>query len=79
MRSAGEGFQKVLDTEDGTFAFIHDASQVIYFCNYQIIIFKFSSTFCSVCQNIYISQIWYYVLGIQFRNSKLEFNLVLST
>ena len=31
MRSAGEGFQKVLDTEDGTFAFIHDASQVIYF------------------------------------------------
>jgi len=38
MRSAGEGFQKVLDTEDGTFAFIHDASQVRYEyynnCNY---------------------------------------------
>merc|ERR1719150_3133602 len=38
MRSAGEGFQKVLDTEEGTFAFIHDASQVRYEyynnCNY---------------------------------------------
>ena len=32
MRSSSEGFQKVLDQEDGTFAFIHDASQVILNC-----------------------------------------------
>ena len=31
MRSSSEGFQKVLEQEDGTFAFIHDASQVLTF------------------------------------------------
>ena len=28
VRSPSEGFQKVLEAEDATFAFIHDASQV---------------------------------------------------
>ncbi len=28
VQSAGRGFEKVLEAEDGTFAFIHDAAQV---------------------------------------------------
>ena len=36
VKNAKEGFEKVLADEDGTFAFIHEASQVCH-CNINVI------------------------------------------